>query len=110
MTGVTNGDGSPIREMFGMDASGYYHSNAPGSQGGSGRAADSVPATVTPPAGTWWNQASTSTSGTVEPAQMASSVITPGPQADYSHSGAGEGSCDHWARFPWQQPQGDASQ
>ena len=33
MAGVTNGDGPPIGELFGIPADPYYHTNAGGSQG-----------------------------------------------------------------------------
>jgi hypothetical protein len=106
MSGVTNGDGGRIADFFGMDASGYYDSRAPGSRGASGRAADDVSAgPVTPPTGAWQPGARpvADTSGTVMPGQVDTSLLAPGPHVDYVDTGAGHGGTDAWPRHDWQQ-------
>jgi hypothetical protein len=79
---------------------------APGSSGASGRAADDRPAgEVTPPWGPSQDAArySASTGGTAEPGQVAGSPISPGPESDYSDTGAGRGAGSHYPRRSWQQ-------
>jgi hypothetical protein len=83
--------------------------SAPGSAGASGGAADSEPAgAVTPPWGPSQPAARypASTGGTVEPGQADASRISPGPQADYSDTGAGAGHAGHYPRRDWQAPDG----
>ena len=87
MTGVTNGDGSKVDELFGMQTGGYYHSNAPGSAGASGQADDAVPTEVTPPSGAWYDRHAVSSHGTILPAQTDTNAIEPGPAIDYTDSG-----------------------
>lgn len=42
------------------------------------------------------------------PDQTADSPISPGPEQDYSRTGAGDGRAGHWKRYDWQQPDGAA--
>lgn len=106
MTGVQNGDGSPVGSFFGMDASHYYNTNAGGSQGASGQADDAVPTMITPPSGAWYDRHGVSTHGSIMPGQDDTSVISPGPAGDYVDTGASDDPDSHtdaWGRFDWQQ-------
>lgn len=107
MTGVINGDGTAPREQFpgivNPDGTG-----APGSTPAGSTAADTVPAHVTPPGGSWYAQIPTETHGTEMPDQNSPSIIEPGPASGYVSTGAGDGGTDHWARHSWQQSPGRA--
>jgi hypothetical protein len=80
---------------------------APGSPPASGRAADDAPAgpVSLPVLGTWQpsSRYDASTGGTVMPGQVDASDISPGPESDYSDTGAGSGRASHYPRRSWQQ-------
>ena len=95
----------PVSDLFGVrlpDGTG-----APGSAGASGRAADDRPAgpVTLPGIGAWQpdSRYDAATGGTAEPGQVADSPISPGPESDYSDTGAGRGSGSHYPRRSWQQ-------
>ena len=82
---------------------------APGTAGDTGSAADDTGAgAVTLPSGAWQEGARypATTSGTLQPDQTDVSPISPGPQDDYSDTGAASGRAGHWKRYGWQQPDG----
>lgn len=81
---------------------------APGSPSASGRAADAVTTTVTPPWGGSQDRYPASTGGTVEPGQSGDTPISPGPASGtgntYTTTGAGDGTTmtNEHGRYPWQ--------
>jgi hypothetical protein len=97
---INDGIGNPVRDPFpGIalpDGSG-----APGSAGASGRPADSAGATVTPPAGTSQDRYPAA-AGTVQPDQVSTNQIVPGPASGLTSTGAGQGSGSHYPRRSWQ--------
>ena len=98
---IANSDRVPDEFMPGI-RSGADSTGAPGTSGASGRPADAAGATVTGPAGSWQDRFPAG-SGTVQPDQVSTSQIVPGPQSGLSSTGAGQGSGEHFPRRPWQE-------
>lgn len=115
VSGVTNGDGSPVDQFYGMDAGAYYHTGLAGSAGDRSQPeSTAVPDADTglPGIGSQMHLSYLAAPGegtaTTQPGQQGTSEIAPGPGQDYHDSGAGQGSADHWPRHSWQQGRGDA--
>ena len=105
---IANADYVPPESFPGI-ATGAESTNAPGTTGAAGAAADDTGAgRVTYPSGAWQPGARypASTGGTVMPDQVSDSPISPGPADDYVSTGAGDGRAGHFPRRPWQQPDG----
>ncbi len=101
---AANDGENPVREMFpgiavpdrtGLAGTAEDRSPAP----------DDVPATVTSPAATWWDQASVTTHGTIQPGQLDEGLsgLGAGFTAD---TGAGHGSASHFPRRDFQAQDG----
>lgn len=110
MSGITNGDGSRITDLFGVPADGYYNSGAPGSRASRtpGRAVELSGESGLPNVGLPLPLAQqmddTGCASTEQPGQNdGSPIMGDDADGDYTDSGAGYGHTDAWGRFDWQQ-------
>jgi hypothetical protein len=102
---IANSDRVPDEFMPGIRSG--VPNLAPGSPPASGRAADDElagPVTLQG-IGAWQpgTRYAASTGGTVMPGQVDASDISPGPESDFSDTGAGSGRASHYPRRSWQQ-------
>jgi hypothetical protein len=102
---IPNSDFVPA-ESFPGARTGADSTGAVGTPGASGPGADDVRTIITFSGGSWQPSArvTVSTNGSILAGQTDDSPISPGPESDYSSTGAGSGRAGHYRRYSWQQP------